>query len=208
VIGGVAGIAAVYVLVNVALLHVLPAAGIAGSQLPAADAARTLFGPAGGTIATVLCIVSLPATLNSALLCATRIPFAMGRDRLFWPRAGSVNRQGTPAVSMALSAALGILLAVSGTFEQLLTWVGVLNCCTYCAALGSLLVLRVKEPRLPRPFTARPYPWLSLAALAGGIAMLAGSAAGDPRTTLQALALIAAGLPVYVYSRLKSSGRA
>jgi APA family basic amino acid/polyamine antiporter len=200
-VGGIAVVIAVYVLVNAALLHVLPVSRLAGSTLPAADAAEVLFGRGSGKLVTILCLVSLPATFNSALLCATRISFAMSRDNLFWVNASSVNRRGTPELAMALSAAAGVLLAVSGTFEQLLTMVGVWNYATFSAALASVLRLRRREPGLERPFTVRPYPGLTLLALGGGCALLVGAATGDPKSTLQALGLAAAGYPVYRLSR-------
>jgi APA family basic amino acid/polyamine antiporter len=92
-------------------------------------------------------------------------------------------------------------MAASGSFERLLTWVGILNYATYCAALAAVVVLRRREPGLPRPFAVRPFPWLTVAALAGGAVLLAGAVAADLRSTLEGLALVAAGYPVFVLSR-------
>ncbi|MBI4876210.1 MAG: APC family permease [Acidobacteria bacterium] len=200
-LGGVVAVVAVYLLFNAALLHVLPVSALPGLTLPAADAAALLFGESERKLAILLCLIALPAAFHSALLCATRIAFAMSRDSLFWVDASSVNRRGTPGLALALSALAAILLSVSGTFEQLLTWVGVLNVATYCAALASLLTLRRREPRAVRPFSVQPYPWLTLLALAGGCLLLTGAAQGDPKSTFQALGLIVAAYPVYQLSR-------
>ena len=99
-IGGVASVIVVYLLVNVALLSVLPLGDLARSTLPAADAAQLLLGGRGREIITILSIVSLPPMLNAILMIGTRILFAMGRDGLLWRRAASVTARGTPAAAM------------------------------------------------------------------------------------------------------------
>lgn len=200
-LGGAILISVIYGLFNAALLRVLPASSLAKMTLPAADAAASLFGGNGRQIATLLCLLSLPPAFNSALLVATRISFAMSRDGLFWVDAGGVNPRGTPGLAMLVSALAGIVLSVSGSFVQLLAWVGVLNAATYCASLASLLVLRRRGSAAAGAFTVRPYPWLTLAALAVGALLLAGAVQGDPRGTVQALALIAAGYPLYHLGR-------
>jgi APA family basic amino acid/polyamine antiporter len=200
-LGGAMLIAAIYVLSNAALLRVLPVSALPGMNLPAADAAASLFGEDGRRLATLLCLLSLPPAFNSALLVATRISCAMSRDGPFWVDASGVNPRGTPGLAMFVSALAGIALSVSGSFVQLLARVGVLNAATYCASLASLLVLRRRDPAAPRPFSARPYPWLTLSALSGGVLLLIGAIQGDPRGTVQALALIAAGYPLYRLSR-------
>jgi APA family basic amino acid/polyamine antiporter len=201
IIGGVALITLVYLLVNAALLRVLPVGVLAGSTFPVADAAVAVFGGTGGKLVTLVCLISLPGAFHSGLLCATRISYAMGRDGLFGFDSSPVNRRGTPGRAMAASAVAGAVMAASGSFERLLTWVGILNYATYCAALAAVVVLRRREPGLPRPFAVRPFPWLTVAALAGGAVLLAGAVAADLRSTLEGLALVAAGYPVFVLSR-------
>ena len=99
-IGGVVSVIVVYLLVNVALLAVLPVADLARSTLPAADAAQVLVGERGGRIITVLSIISLPPMLNAIMMIGTRILFAMGRDGLLWKRTAAVSASGTPVVAL------------------------------------------------------------------------------------------------------------
>jgi APA family basic amino acid/polyamine antiporter len=207
ILGGTLVIAAVYLLFNAALLRVLPNSVLSSSPLPPAAASAVLFGPRGAALATLLCLLSLPPAFNSSLLCATRIAFAMSRDGLFLPAASAVSPRGAPTLAMALSALAGIVLSLSGTFAQLLAWVGILNAATYCAALAALIALRRRSPAAPRPFSVPLYPWLTLLALAGGAALLLGAVHADPRGTLQALALIAAGYPLYLLARARSLPR-
>ena len=90
-IGGVVSVIVMYLLVNVALLAVLPVADLARSTLPAADAAQVLLGGRGRQIITVLSLISLPPMLNAIMMIGTRILFAMGRDGLLWKRTAAVS---------------------------------------------------------------------------------------------------------------------
>jgi hypothetical protein len=98
-IGGVLAVIVIYVLVNVALLAILPVPELATAKLPAADAAQRLVGGRGREIITVLSIISLPPLLNAIMMIGTRILFAMGRDGLLWRRTARVTAGGTPVAA-------------------------------------------------------------------------------------------------------------
>jgi basic amino acid/polyamine antiporter, APA family len=98
-IGGVVACIVVYLLVNAALLHVLPMAQMAAAQMPAADAAMMVFGSHGKRIILVISLVTVISTINALLLISPRILFAMGRDGLLPRRMGAVNSGGTPSVA-------------------------------------------------------------------------------------------------------------
>lgn len=197
-IGGVVCTIAIYVLVNLALLHALPMRVLAESKLPAADVAERLFGAAGARIITGLCILSLLGILNAVLMLAPRILFAMGRDRLFWHRATSVNRGGTPDVAMLFSTLAGIALVLSGTFEKLVAITSFFYVFIYASGCCALYALRRREPDLPRAFRVPGYPWSALIFLLASAAFLVGSILSDKENSLWALALIAASYPVYL----------
>ncbi len=197
-IGGIACTIAIYVLVNLALLHALPMRALAQSKLPAADVAGRLFGAAGARIITGLCILSLLGILNAVLMLTPRILFAMGRDRLFWRRATSVNRGGTPDVAMFLSTLAGIALVMSGTFEKLVAITSFFYVFIYGSGCCALYALRRREPELPRAFRVPGYPWSPLVFLLASAAFLVGSVLSDKENSLWALALIAASYPVYL----------
>ena len=95
-LGGVLSVIAIYLLVNIALLNVLPMSALARATLPAADAAQVIAGARGHNLITVLSVMSLVPLLNAVMLMGTRIIFAMGRDRFFWSRTSTVNSGGTP----------------------------------------------------------------------------------------------------------------
>jgi amino acid permease len=95
--GGVLTIAAIYLLVNIALLYVLPMSRIAGKEFAAGEAANAIFGAHGDTIFRCLTIASMLSGINALHLMATRVIFAMSRDGLFMRRAAAVNEGGTPS---------------------------------------------------------------------------------------------------------------
>jgi APA family basic amino acid/polyamine antiporter len=195
-IGGVAAVIVVYLLVNVALLLVLPLGDLARSTLPAADAAQILVGGRGGQIITILSIVSLPPTLNAILMIGTRILFAMGRDGLFWRRAASVSARGTPAAAMLATTMIALALIATGTFQRLIAIASFFLAANYVVCCLALIVLRRREPDAPRPFHAWGYPWSVALVLAGAVAFLVGAVVGDTINAAGALILIALGLLV------------
>ena len=195
-IGGVASVIVVYLLVNIALLSVLPIGDLARSTLPAADAAQRLLGGRGREIITILSIVSLPPMLNAILMIGTRILFAMGRDGLLWRRAASVTARGTPAAAMLATTAVALALIATGTFQRLVAVVAFFLAANYVVCCLALVVLRRREPDRARPFRAWGYPWSAALVLAGAVAFLAGATAGDTINAAGALALLALGFLV------------
>ena len=193
-IGGVLSVLVIYLLVNVALLAVLPVADLARSTLPAADAAKAIFGGRGGQIITVLSLVSLPPLVNAIMMIGTRILFALGRDALLWRRAGEVSERGTPFNATAVTTAVAIVLIASGTFQTLVAVASFFLAVNYCVSCLALIALRRREPGLERPFRAWGYPWIVGIVLAGAVAFLAGTLVGDTRTALYAIGLLAVGL--------------
>ena len=195
-IGGVAAVIVVYLLVNIALLSVLPLGDLARSTLPAADAAQLLLGGRGREIITVLSIVSLPPMLNAILMIGTRILFAIGRDGLLWRRTASVTVRGTPAAAMLATTAVALVLIATGTFQRLVAIVAFFLAANYVVCCLALVVLRRREPERARPFRAWGYPWSAALVLAGAAAFLIGAAVGDPVNAAGALALLALGFVV------------
>jgi APA family basic amino acid/polyamine antiporter len=209
-IGGVLAVIVVYLLVNLALLALLPLGDLARSTLPAADAAGVLAGPSGHLIITVLSLISLPPMLNAILMIGTRILFAMGRDGLFWRRTAVVGAGGTPTVSTLVTTAVAVLGIVSGTFQRLVAITAFFLALNYAICCVALMVLRRREPARARPFRAWGYPWSAAIVLAGAAALLAGTLVGDTVNGAGALALLAAGLAgrIAVANRASSPSKA
>jgi len=203
--GGVLSIAAIYLLVNVALLYVLPVSGIAGKEFAAGEAANVIFGVYGDTIFRCLTIVSMLSGINALHLMATRVIFAMSRDGLFSKKAAAVNEGGTPSVSLFLSALVAVLFIILGQrFDVVITVLAFFFVANYILSFISLFVLRQREPEKPRPYRAWGYPFTPALALLGSVVFLGGAVAADTRNSVYALLLLAVSYPVFLLmKRLK-----
>ena len=206
--GGVLLIIAIYLLVNLALVYVLPLGRLAGDELALGTAARAVFGPYGEAIFRSLMIVSMLSGINAFHLMATRVLFAMSRDRLGADAAAQVNRGGTPAVALFLSAAVAALFVVGGErFGTVINALAFFFVANYTMSFVSVFVLRRREPELERPYRSWGYPWTTALALLGSVAFLVGAIASDftgdtrTRSSLYALLMLAASYPAYVLLR-------
>lgn len=193
-IGGVASVIAVYLLVNLALLAVLPIPDLAKSTLPGADAAAVVAGGRGKQVITVLSLLSLLPLLNAILMIGTRILFAMGRDGLIPRRAASVNAGGTPDVSTVVTTGVALLLIASGTFQTLIALASVFLAANYCVCCLALVVLRRREPGADRPFRAWGYPGSAAVVVAGAVVFLVGVLVNDTQSAVKAAGLLGVGL--------------
>jgi basic amino acid/polyamine antiporter, APA family len=201
--GGVASVIAIYLLVNIALLYVLPIQQIAGKDFAAGVAAEVIFGRYGDTIFRILTIVSMLSAINALHLMATRVIFAMSRDGLFAPWAAAVNKGGTPTVSLLLSTIVAVLFILFGqTFGQVITLLAFFFVANYVLSFISVFVLRRREPDKERPYRAWGYPWTTGLALLGSVLFLLGAIASDTRNSVYALILLAASYPVFRLLRL------
>jgi APA family basic amino acid/polyamine antiporter len=202
-VGSVLLVIVIYLLFNLALIHVLPFERLAGEPLAAGAAAEAVFGPRGATVISVVAILSLLASVNGNTLTAPRVLYAMSSDRLFWRGASHVNRGGTPTVSLILSTAAALLMIVySGTFGSLLAAIAFFFVFDYTLVFLSVFVLRFREPDAERPYRAWGYPVTTALALLGSVAFLAGAVKADAENSIFALELLGASLPVFVVLRL------
>ncbi|HEV7745760.1 MAG TPA: APC family permease [Pyrinomonadaceae bacterium] len=196
--GGVFTIIVIYLLVNVALLYVLPISQIAGQDLAAGAAAQVIFGRHGNTIFLTLTVLSMLSAINAYHLMSTRVLFAISRDGLFAKRAAEVNEGGTPTVALFTSAAVAVLFIVFGqTFEKVITVLAFFFVANYTLSFISVFVLRLREPEKERPYRAWGYPVTTALALIGSVLFLIGAIASDTRNSIYALVLLAASYPLF-----------
>ena len=98
------------------------------------------------------------------------------------------------AAATAVTTAVAIALVASGTFQTLVGVASFFLAVNYCVCCLALIVLRRREPLLPRPFAAWGYPWSAGVVLVGAAAFLLGVIWGDTRTAVVAVGLLLAGL--------------
>ena len=197
-IGSMLLVTGLYLLINLALLYVLPLSSIAGQELAVGAAAQAIFGLHAVTVISLLATVSMLSTINANNMIAPRILFAMSRDGLFSESAVKVNRGGTPTVTLFVSTAVAVAFILSGNLDGVLALLAFFFVVNYAMTFISVFVLRYREPDAPRPFRAWGYPWTTLLVLLGSIAFLAGALASDTDNSKNVLLLLAASYPVFL----------
>jgi APA family basic amino acid/polyamine antiporter len=196
--GGVFAVMTIYLLLNIAFLRVVPLPTLAGQKLAAAVVAQHLFGMYGDTVLRSLTIVAMISAVNSNVLMAPRVLFAMSRDGLFWRGASEVNKGGTPDIALLLSSLTAVAFIVSGRFEQVIAVLSFFFVANYTLSFASLFALRRRDPHAPRPFRAIGHPWTTGLALIASVAFLLGAAISDTRNSVYALVVLAISFPVYL----------
>jgi APA family basic amino acid/polyamine antiporter len=131
----------------------------------------------------------------------------MSCDGLFHHTGARVNKGGTPTTTLLISTAAAALF-VFRSFDQLLAALAFFFVANYTMGYISLIVLRWREPGLPRPYRAWGYPWTTILVLLGSISFLVGAVISDrvsgKRDSLFALVVLAASIPIYFATRLLS----
>ena len=196
--GGVLLVIVIYVLVNAAVLYVLPIANLASSKLAAADAMQQIFGVRGGQIVTVLALLSLLSIINAVLMFVPRTLYALSRDGLFLSKAAFVNKGGTPSVALGISMLVAMILILTGTFEKLFTIYAFYYVTATILLILALFILRKREPDLPRPFKTWGYPFIPMFLLLIAIALFVGFVISDTKGSLIASASLVISYPIYL----------
>jgi APA family basic amino acid/polyamine antiporter len=204
---GVATVAVLYIAVNAALQFVMPASGIAGSPQPASAAMALVLGRWGAGIVSVGMALSMLVCLNGNTMTGARIPFAMSRDRCFFHALAQVDpRFRTPSTAIAVQAALAIaLMLLAQSFRQLFSLTLFAEYVFYIAATASVFIFRRKEPDAVRPYRTWGYPVVPLLFIAASLLLLYYSFRANVKYSLLEIAMIAAGVPFYLYFAAKRS---
>jgi APA family basic amino acid/polyamine antiporter len=192
-IGGVLAVLALYLLINGALLHVLPIQTLSQATLPAADAARRLMGSHGAHLIAAVALVSLLGLINTVVMAAPRILFGLSRDRLMPAVLSQVNQGGTPVAALLLTSGSAAVLVLVGSFDHLLGMGAFLYVGLPLSGIAAQIWLRRHQPELPRPFLSWGYPVTPWVVGAGSVAFLIGAVISDSFDSLLALALVAVG---------------
>jgi APA family basic amino acid/polyamine antiporter len=203
---GCLAVTVLYLATNLAFLWVLPVDRIAASTRIAADALTASVGPAGTSFLSLLILLSILGSANTNILTAPRVYYQMAKDGLFFARAAEVHpRYRTPHLSILAMGAWTVVLAMSGTFEQLLAYVVFGLWIFFGLTVGAVLILRRTRPDIPRPVKVWGFPATPLLFLAATAFIAVSSLITGPRNALAGTAIIALGIPVYAIWR--RSGR-
>jgi len=191
----------VYLSANLAYLRVLPVAVLADDryQRVAAAAMEVLAGPRGATFVSALILCSIFGALNGNVLGGPRAYFTMARDGVFFSAVGRIHPKfETPALAILIQGGWSVVLAASGTFQQLYTYVIFTGWIFYGAAVLAVIALRRRQPSLNRPYRVWGYPLVPFAFALAALAIVANTLARSPKESLIGLGLVLAGVPIYL----------
>jgi basic amino acid/polyamine antiporter, APA family len=188
-----------YLGANLAYVRVLSLPTLIEHQRVAARAMEVLAGRGGMAFVSGLILCSIFGAINGNMLAGPRAYFAMARDGLFFPSVGRIHsRYYTPAVAILLQGLWSIVLAASGSYQQLYTYVIFTGWIFYAAAVSSVIVLRRQKPLLARPYRVWGYPVLPVAFSVAALALVLNTVARQPGEALIGLSLILIGIPIYL----------
>ncbi len=198
----------IYIATNVVYLRILPLAAIASAPEDRVGTlvAQSLMGPWGLTFINVAILVSTFGCTNGLILAGARVYYAMARDGLFFKRVSEISpRTHTPVFSLSIQAVWAALLALSGTYSDLLDYVIFAALLFYVLTVSGLFVLRKRRPDLARPYKAFGYPVLPALYVLLAALVMVDLLWVKPKYTWPGLIIVLTGVPVYFFWRAKSA---
>ncbi|WP_375416719.1 APC family permease [uncultured Hymenobacter sp.] len=203
-LGGVGAVLAIYLALHLSLARVLPAARLTESALPLAEVAAALAGPLGRRLTLVVGVGALLGVLNSVLLMATRVLFALGRDGHLPARLARVHAGGTPRAALTVAVVFTAGLALSGTVAGLEAVTSILFVGYYTVGFAALFRVRRAAAADNEPYDgyrawAHPASTALLLGLSGAFLLL--NAVLDPVPALAAALLVAGSYPLWRWRR-------
>lgn len=194
-----------YVIINIAYLYVLPINEMAKSPLVAASAAEKIFGAKGGSIISMIVIISTFSALNGSILATARVPFAMARANLFFKNLGKVHPSfGTPHIALVVQGIWSCVLVLSGSFDTITDYVMFASWLFYMLGAFGIIVLRKKMSNEKRNYKVWGYPYTPLIFVIFAFFYLINSILSDTNDAMMGLILISSGLPLYFFWKSKS----
>ena len=212
-----------YILANVSYLSVLPMQGTAGAATVdgrgiahatqdrvGSAVAEAIFGPVGATLMAIAILISTFGCNNGLILAGARVYYAMARDKLFFGRAGNLNRNSVPAAALIAQSVWVSLLCLTGTYGQLLDYVIFAALVFYALTTVGLFRLRKLRPDAERPYRAVGYPFVPALyiILASAIAVILLIADKTRAQAFSGLVIVLLGVPVYFLWRKAESAPA
>lgn len=205
-IAGTLLITLIYLLVNCLYLYALPVEEMSGVVRIAEKSTSALFGASSAGLVTTVVLISIFGALNGSVFVGPRVYYAMARDGLFFRRAAEIHpRFETPGAAIFVQAVWAIVLTLSGTFEQLFTFVMFITIVFWVAATASVFTLRKKYPDLPRPYKTWGYPWVPALFIIASSGLVINTLIARPVESLAGVVLAVSGIPVYYFWRKKSN---
>jgi basic amino acid/polyamine antiporter, APA family len=202
---GTAALVGIYLLANLGYLAALGGIGVAQSDRLAATAVSAVIAPAAVKLITIMILISIFSAANGTMLSSPRVYYAMARDGLFFQKLAEVHpRFQTPAFAVIAGALWSAILAITGTFEQLLTYVIFIGWIFYALAGAGIFVYRRRMPDAVRSFQVPGYPVTPLLFVVAAAALALNTIVTQPTRAGVGIAIVLLGAPAYFIWRRKS----
>ena len=204
-LAGVIGVIAVYLSVNYVCLRVLGPEGLAATTTPASTVMRTALGERGATLIALGIAVSTLGFLSQGMLTAPRVYYAMAEDRLFFRAVAKVHpTTRVPVVAIALQGIVAVVIALSGTYEQILGYV-VSTDFIFFGLTGLAVFVFRRRGMVSEGFRTPGHPITTAIFVLACWLIVAGTVTRAPKDSLIGFAILAAGLPAYLFWRSRRS---
>ena len=205
---GVLGVVVLYLSVNFVYLRVLGAEGLAATTTPASTAMQVAIGSKGATLTAILIAISTLGFLSQGMLTAPRVYFAMAEDRLFFRSVGTVSkRTQAPVVAIALQGVLAIIIALSGRYDQILSYVTSSDFIFFGLTAASLFVFRRRQTGESVGYLVPGHPWTTALFVIASALIVAGTVYSHPKESLMGWLILVSGIPVYLFWRARDERR-
>jgi APA family basic amino acid/polyamine antiporter len=204
---GIVSLILIYVAVNVAYMLALPLADIQGVELIAERAVTALVGPVGARLVAATVVVSTLGCNAAGVIAMSRLCYAMASQGLFFKAAAAIHpKYRTPHVAIVITCVWAALLTLTGTYEQLYTWVTFAS--VGFGVLGGLAIFRLRrtKPDAPRPYRTWGYPFVPALFVAGLGVLVVNTLLEKPTESLIGVVLTVVGLPVYWHWNSRRQG--
>ena len=199
-IAGVLGVIVLYITVNLAYLRVLGATGLAATMTPASTTMQIALGPKGAIFTAIAISISTLGFLSQGMLTAPRVYFAMAEDGLFFRAVGYVPAHTrVPVVAIALQGLLAIVIALSGRYEQILSYVISSDFIFFALTASTLFIYRRRAPKEEVRYLTPGHPWTTGLFIACCALIVAGTVFSHPRESFIGWAILASGVPAFLF---------
>jgi APA family basic amino acid/polyamine antiporter len=202
---GVTGVIILYTLVAAVCVHGLGPAGLANSKTPATDVMRLAIGSKGATFIALGVTISTLGFLSQGMLTAPRVYFAMAEDGLFFRRVAEVSETTrVPVVAIVLQGAAAAVIALSGTFGQILSYVVSVDFIFFGLTGAALFVFRRRDPGRTVSFNVPGHPFTTGFFVLACWTVVVATVVNNPINSVIGYAILAAGIPACLYWQRKN----
>jgi APA family basic amino acid/polyamine antiporter len=202
---GVAGVILLYCSVAFVCVHALGPAGLAASKTPATDVMRLALGDKGASFIAIGIAISALGFLSQGMLTAPRVYFAMAEDGLFFRRVAEVSATTrVPVVAIVLQGVAAAVIALSGTFGQILSYVVSVDFIFFGLTGAALFVFRRRDPNQAVAFKVPLHPFTTGLFVAASAITVIATVWNNPVNSLIGYAILLAGVPACLYWQRKN----